>query len=400
MPQPLTGLPISRMGNFKIVLLLLASAFVIGMLLYSQRLTDHLLTREREVVRLYARSLEYVANNDPAAGDLGFAFEVIQTIDFPIIQTDSRDRMTASRNVDLDTAGLSPEAQDALIKTIIAGMDKDNTPIRVAINDTLVLSYLHYGESALIRELRWLPVSEIVIATIFILIAYVGFSTIKRGEQSNIWVGMAKETAHQLGTPLSSIMGWLERMRDDAKADPRIIDTIDEMEQDVNRLNKVAARFSKIGSKPDLHTESLTEVLDGVISYIGKRIPKSGRTVELNIETPGTFNAHINRELFEWVIENLMKNALDAMEGAAGRISFALNESGRWIVIDVTDTGKGIDPKLHKDIFRPGFSTKKRGWGLGLSLSKRIIEEYHKGRLYVKQSAPGAGTTFRIRLPR
>ena len=400
MPPPIIGLPISRMGNFKIVLLLLASLFVIAMLLYSQQLTNQLLTREREVVALYARSLEYVANNDPAAGDLSFAFEVIRTIDFPIVVTDAKNISNYWKNIDVDTAAMSPKQRSEFFRALIAGMDRDNKPIRVAINDTLVVSYLHYGESALIGQLRWLPVSEIAIATIFIIIAYVGFSTIKRGEQSNIWVGMAKETAHQLGTPLSSIMGWMERLRDDAKSEPRIVDTISEMEQDVNRLNKVAARFSKIGSKPDLHEESLTDVLSGVIQYIGKRIPKSSRTVDLLIETPGTFTAPINRELFEWVIENLMKNALDAMEGAAGKISFLISESGKWTILDVTDTGKGIDPKFHKEIFRPGYSTKKRGWGLGLTLSKRIIEDYHKGRLYVKQSTPGVGTTFRMRLPK
>ena len=400
MTPSITSLPICRMGNFKIILLVLASLFVIGMLLYSQKLTNQLLKREREVVGLYARSLKFVANNDPAAGDLSFAFEVIQTIDFPIVQSDPQNHAIYWKNIDVDTSSMSPEMKETYFRSVIAEMDRDNEPIRVTINDTLVLNYLHYGESELIRELRWLPVSEIAIATIFILIAYVGFSTIKRSEQSNIWVGMAKETAHQLGTPLSSMMGWMERMRDDAKEVPRIVETIGEMEQDVARLNKVAARFSKIGSKPDLHEESLNEVLAGVIRYIGKRIPKTGKKVDLVIETPGEFTGLINRELFEWVIENLMKNALDAMEGTAGRIAFSLTESGRWTIIDVSDTGKGIDPKYHKEIFRPGYSTKKRGWGLGLTLSKRIIEEYHKGRLFVKQSAPGAGTTFRMRLPR
>jgi signal transduction histidine kinase len=209
---------------------------------------------------------------------------------------------------------------------------------------------------------------------------------------------MAKETAHQLGTPLSSLMGWLERMKAAAASDPRLGETIREMENDVERLNKVAARFSKIGSRPDLKEENLAEVIQGVITYIGKRIPKSGRKVELLIETPGEFPALINRELFEWVIENLMKNALDAMEGSSGRISFAIMRAAGKTLIDVTDTGKGIDPKFHKEIFRPGYSTKKRGWGLGLTLSKRIIENYHRGRLSIKQSSPGAGTTFRIRL--
>ncbi len=172
------------------------------------------------------------------------------------------------------------------------------------------------------------------------------------------------------------------------------------MQNDVERLNKVAARFSKIGSPPDLKEENLTEVIEGVIHYISRRLPRSGRKVELLIETPGEFHAHINRELFEWVIENLMKNALDAMEGPSGKISFALSQNGERTTIDVTDTGKGIDPKFHKEVFRPGYSTKKRGWGLGLSLSRRIIENYHKGKLYVKQSAVGSGTTFRIKLVR
>jgi signal transduction histidine kinase len=398
MSPPLAGLPISRMGNFKILLLLLALIFVIGLLFYSQRLTDQLLAREYEVVSLYARSLEYVAKIDPGAGDLGFAFEVIRTIDFPLITTDRQNNYLYSKNV--DTSGIDPQRRETYFRAMIAQMDRENTPIRVALNDTLVLNYVHYGESALIRQLRWLPVSEIALATIFIFIAYVGFSTIKRSEQSNIWVGMAKETAHQLGTPLSSIMGWIERMREDAHDEPRIIDTVNEMEQDVRRLNKVAARFSKIGSKPDLHDESLTDVLNEVIQYIAKRIPRSGKKVDLVITTPGEFSGRINRELFEWVIENLMKNALDALEGAPGKISFSLNQSSRWTVIDVTDTGKGIDPKFHKEIFRPGYSTKKRGWGLGLTLAKRIIDEYHKGKLFVKQSAPGQGTTFRIRVPR
>jgi hypothetical protein len=194
-------------------------------------------------------------------------------------------------------------------------------------------------------------------------------------------------------------MGWLERLRE-APDPPAVEETLQEMHHDVERLNKVAARFSKIGSLPDLHDEDLAEVIRGVIAYMGKRLPRSGKRVDLVIDTPGEFHARINRELFEWVIENLMKNALDAMEGSAGKISFALSQSGKHTVVDVTDTGKGIDPKHHKDIFAAGYSTKKRGWGLGLTLSKRIIEIYHRGRLYVKESVPGQGTTFRIRLAR
>jgi signal transduction histidine kinase len=398
MSLPAKGLPIGRAGHFRILLLALASIFVITLLLFSQRLTDQLLGREREIVALYARSLEYVANNNPDAGDLGFAFEVIRAIDFPMILTDALHHQQYWKNIDVDTVGMSQAQKDAFFLPLIKEMDEQHRPIRVTISDTLVVNYVHYGESDLIRQLRWLPVGELALATVFILIAFVGFSYIKRSEQSNIWVGMAKETAHQLGTPLSSLMGWMERLRVDAAGTPRIGETVSEMEHDISRLNKVAARFSKIGSTPNLKEENITDVIEGVMTYIAKRIPRTTKRVELLIETPGIFTARINRELFEWVIENLMKNALDAMEGTDGKISFAISRAADRVLIDVTDTGKGIDPKFHKEIFRPGYSTKKRGWGLGLTLAKRIIEEYHRGKLFVKTSSVGVGTTFRIRL--
>ncbi len=393
-----SGLPIGIAGKFRILLIAFASLFVFGLLFYTQQITDQLLQRERDVVGLYARSLEYVAANPSTGGDVTFAFEVIRAIDFPIILTDTANAPQYWKNIDVDTATLAPGPKRKFFKDLIESMDRQNTPIRIAVNDTLVLNYIHYGESALIRKLRWLPAGEISIAAIFLFIAYLGFSYIKRSEQSNIWVGMAKETAHQLGTPLSSLMGWLERLRLQVTETPQALEALHEMQSDVDRLNKVAARFSKIGSRPDLKDESLPEVIQGVITYISRRLPKSGKTIEISITTSGDFRAHINRELFEWVVENLMKNALDAMEGHPGKISFAIQQAGRRTTIDVTDTGKGIDPKFHKEVFRPGYSTKKRGWGLGLSLSKRIIEEYHKGKLFVKQSAPGQGTTFRIRL--
>ncbi len=393
-------LPIGTTGNFRILLLVLASLFVIGMLLYSGRITDQLLERERKVVALYARSIEFITSNTTQDSDLSFAFEVIQAIDFPIVLTDPQNNRTFTKNLEEDTTAMTPEERDMFFRTTIADMDARNMPIRVVGADSTVLSVVHYGESALIRQLRWLPVSELAIAFLIIVIAYAGFNTIKRSEQSSIWVGMAKETAHQLGTPLSSMMGWLERLKGTLADSAAQREILSEMERDVERLNKVAARFSKIGSKPDLKEEDLAAVIDGVISYIGRRLPRTGKKIDMTLETPGEFRVRINRELFEWVIENLMKNALDAMEGPAGKISFAIVPAGRRIIIDVTDSGKGIDPKFHKEIFRPGYSTKKRGWGLGLSLSKRIIEDYHRGKLFVKSSTPGNGTTFRIRLPR
>lgn len=395
----------SSTGNrFKILLLIIASALVLGMLFFSQRVTDKLLDKQREVVDLYAKSLEYIATAQSESNDFTFVFdELIRTLDFPIILTDPANTPLFWKNLtidSLDLARMSVEDRAAWFGEVLTEMDSRNTPLLIALNDTLVLNYVHYGESQLIRQLRWLPFVEIGLAAVFVFIAYIGFSYIKRSEQSNIWVGMAKETAHQLGTPLSSIMGWLDLMKAEAGGNLKFLETLGEMENDVERLIKVTERFSKIGSTPDLKEESLPDVVNGVIAYMSKRIPRSGKTVNLVVATQGDFRARINRELFEWVIENLMKNALDAMEGPTGTISFAFSQSGKRTTIDVRDTGKGIDPKLHKEVFRPGYTTKKRGWGLGLSLSRRIIEDYHKGRLYVRQSAPGAGTTFRIRLER
>jgi len=398
MKGPAAGLPIGLTGKFRIILLVFASVFVIGLLLFSQHLTDQLLQRERGILDLFVQSLEYVANNTSSTGDFSFVLEVVRAIDFPIVQTNPEDVPIYWRNVDVDTAALSQEQRAAFFKSLLARMDSQNKPIRIALNDTLVVNYVHYGESELIRQLRWLPFVELAIAAVFMLVAYVGFSYIKRSEQSNIWVGMARETAHQLGTPLSSLIGWLDRLKASPPEGQQLQETIQEMGNDLERLNKVAARFSKIGSRPDLRQEDLREVIQEVITYIARRIPKSGKKIDLRIDTPGEFRASINRELFEWVVENLMKNALDAIDGPSGEIVFTLSQAGGRTTIDVTDTGKGIDPKLHKEVFRPGFSTKKRGWGLGLSLSKRIIEDYHRGKLYVKQSAPGTGTTFRIRL--
>lgn len=394
----MTGGPLSN--KFKIFLLATASALVAAMLLFSQHVTEKLLANQREAVRLYARSLEYIATAQSETNDFTFVFnEVIRTIDFPILLTDPLNQPIYWKNLlidSLDLAEMSEDEQNVFFAETIAEMDKQYTPLRIALNDTLVLNYVHYGESLLIRQLRWLPYVEIGLATVFVLIAYIGFSYIKRSEQSNIWVGMAKETAHQLGTPLSSIMGWMDIVKSQA---PDLGETLVEMENDIERLNKVTERFSKIGSTPHLKQENLEEVVAGVIRYMSKRLPKSGRKVELVIDTAGTFPARVNRELFEWVVENLTKNALDAIDGPEGRVSFSFSTERGRVLLDVKDTGKGIDSKFHKEVFRPGYTTKKRGWGLGLSLSKRIIEDYHRGKLSVKESSPGTGTTFRIRLP-
>ena len=236
------------------------------------------------------------------------------------------------------------------------------------------------------------------VVALFIFIGYVSFSYVKRNEQSNIWVGMARETAHQLGTPISSMLGWVELLKEQAQADRKTTETLLDMENDLHRLQKIADRFSKIGSKPDLREENLTEVVEKVTKYFERRIPQTGKKVSLVIDSPLPVYARINRELFEWVVENLTKNALDAIETGVGTISYSLAEQDPYIFVDISDTGKGIDHKHRSEVFRPGFSTKRRGWGLGLSLSRRIIESYHRGRLMLKDSKHGFKTTFRIRL--
>jgi len=235
----------------------------------------------------------------------------------------------------------------------------------------------------------------------FIILGYIGFSSIKRHEQSNLWVGMSKETAHQLGTPLSSLMGWVELLKEAAADRPSLLTTIAEMESDVSRLQIVTDRFSKSDRKPVLREENIYEAINAVIEYFRRRLPTrfgDGKQFAIAFASSDQPTAKINRELFGWVIENLIKNALDSMESGKGQITFTLETDTDSVLIDVADTGKGIDLKAKQDIFRPGYSTKMRGWGLGLSLSKRIIESYHGGKIFVKESKVGKGTTFRIKL--
>jgi signal transduction histidine kinase len=397
-----------RSANIKVFLLIAAVVIVLGILTYTQNIVRQLMEKEREVADMYATSLEFIANSSSTQTDYSFIFdEVIGSIDFPVILTDASQQPIPEysktiRNIRLDTTQTIEQQKEYLLD-VVRNLDLQNQPIKVAYQDTIVINYVHYGESELVTKLRYLPYVELAVGAMFILIGYIGFSYIKRNEQSNIWVGMAKETAHQLGTPLSSLLGWIEMMKVQAEGNPKQLESIAEMENDLKRLNKVAERFSKIGSRPNLKEEDLHDVIESVIFYFRRRLPTrfgEGRNIDLRIEGGEHFACPINRELFEWVIENLIKNAIDAIEERSGSIVFSIVRKGNAIMIDVADTGKGIDMKYRKDIFRPGYSTKTRGWGLGLSLSKRIIETYHKGKLFVKESHPGRGTTFRIRLNR
>lgn len=397
-------------ANIKIALLITGVVIIIATLIYTQVLVSDILERERDVANLYAKAIEFIATDESQSGEYNFILSNVVTsnsINFPIVVTDAKSKQpTFTRNLDIDTT-LPIAEQTELVKEIVADMDRINQPIKVTFQDTIALSYVHYGQSKFVTRLKQLPIIQIIVAGIFIFLGYFGFNYIKRTEQSNIWVGMSKETAHQLGTPLSSLMGWNELIKASATDPLKVTQLSGEMSNDIERLSKIANRFSKIGSKPDLKKENVHDIIKKVVKYFEVRIPKistgtfegtSRKKIDLDIKGSQSSCALINRELFEWVIENLTKNALDAIENSAGSITFDIEEKGSHIFIDVADTGKGIDLRFKKDIFRPGYSTKQRGWGLGLSLSKRIIETYHKGKLFVKESEPGKGTTFRIRL--
>jgi signal transduction histidine kinase len=397
-----------RSANFKIALLIGAILLVGALLLYTQSIVKQLQDKEREVADLYARSLEFIATSPAGEGDFSFIFdEIIKAIDFPIIMSGPNREpiypyVDNIKNIRLNPDA-PPEKQRADLQKMIHTMDQRREPIRITYEEDgeiIVLSHLHYGESELIRQLRWLPIVEVALAGLFILIAYTGFSYIKRSEQSNIWVGMAKETAHQIGTPLSSIMGWIELLREYGEHNSRIQTTLLELDKDVERLRKIAARFSKIGSRPELEEASLNKTIRRVIEYFERRLPQMRKQVTISYDVPEDIYTKMNAELFEWVIENLIKNALDAIENNTGTIDIVAVASHSSITIDIKDTGKGIDKRYRRDVFRPGFSTKKRGWGLGLSLSKRIIEDYHHGKLYIKETRIGEGTTFRIKMKR
>jgi signal transduction histidine kinase len=397
----LTGGPASV--NLKFLLVFMGLLIALGTLYYTDHIVKKLQKKEKEIVELYAKGIEYVANNDNPDADITFLFEnIIQPIDFPLILTDSEDNpkvfdRNSFRNIEIDSS-LSKLQAEKILRKLIKEFDEIHQPINIVYQDTIILTRIHYGNSELITQLKYYPFIQIGLAVMFVLLAYIGFSYVKRSEQKNIWVGMAKEIAHQFGTPISSLMGWIEMLKMNYNDPNKVVDINQEIENDVERLNKITNRFSKIGSLPELKEANIYQEVVKVIDYFNRRLPQIGKTVNISVEGEKNITAKINSELFHWVIENLIKNSLDALKLKNGLINIQITQSRDFVEVEVTDNGKGIDLKNRKDVFRPGYSTKKRGWGLGLSLSKRIIESYHKGKIFVKHSVPGQGTTFKIML--
>ncbi len=396
-------------GRFKqrIKLLLLVFAIILALasLYFSQLLVQKIQQREKEIAKLYASSLTYLANSKNVSENFTFIFEnIIQRIDFPMIMTDAEDNPiyekggAGFRNLSFDSTMTHDEVLIAL-REKVQELKKESTPIIVYYPEGVVWKKIYFGSSNLVIMLKYFPFAQITFAFIFILIAYMSLNYFRKSEESSIWVGMSKETAHQLGTPISSLMGWNELLKMEYNNPDKVLDISDEISNDLTRLNKIANRFSKIGSKPELKETNLFDMFEEVKRYFDRRFPQMEKSISISIEGNRTVKAKINRDLFEWVLENLIKNARDAISNKQGKITLKIIDAQNSVDIEVSDNGKGISPKQKKEIFKPGFSTKKRGWGLGLSLTKRIIEDYHGGKITLKESS-SEGTTFLISLPK
>ncbi|TAE22204.1 MAG: histidine kinase [Cytophagales bacterium] len=363
-----------------------------GALIFMDRIIYRLEDRELQYVQLYAKALSHVQTVDINT-DVNFITQEVLAANktIPVIYINAENQPASRLNVDFPE-GLSSDEQSTYLLQRAIEMGQEHDSLTVALPNGKFGS-VYYSNSDLIQKLNYFPYALILVLSALGVLAYLSFSSSRRAEQNRVWVGLAKETAHQLGTPLSSLMAWVEYMR--SMPEQYDNEITDEIEKDINRLNTITARFSSIGSIPTLKEENLSEVVKHFTDYLARRIStKVKMSVESNL--PPNQTVRINRLLFEWVIENVCKNAVDAMAGV-GELRLRmipLNEDE--VAIDITDTGKGISRKDLQKVFAPGFSTKKRGWGLGLTLAKRIVEEYHNGRLFVKSSEVGKGTTFRI----
>ncbi len=380
-------------GNIKASLFILGVALVIGLLAYTQKLVGELRNDNREIVHLYANLIANVVQDDNDA-NLDFVFEnIIQKVKFPLIQTDIKHIPQMWKNLPE-----SVKTEKEIIK-FLKTVDQYNLPIPLTYKDNIVgeitFGFLHYGDSSIVEKLRLWSFIEIIAIGIFIFLGFSGFSFIRNNEKKHIWVGMARETAHQLGTPVSALMGWVDWLKNHPEKTPEIIP---EMEADLQRLEQISRRFSKMGSQSDFEEFDLSERIEKIVYYLNKRLPSLGKKVELINDIQPGIMITANGSLLAWSIENIIRNGIDAIERENGQVNISLRQDVSGIKIRIIDNGKGIPKKDWKNIFRPGFSTKQAGWGLGLSLSNRIVEDIHDGNLTVIDSSSEYGTTLEISL--
>lgn len=381
-------------SRIKIILIAISLIFAGGVLFYSNSIVSDLREESEQSLIFYTELYARLAG-DSKFTDYGFFFEqIIPRISFPLVITVPKtNEINAWKNIPgvSDTSKIDPQLVNKL-QTIAANMDNNNEPVPLMVEDQ-VIGIIHYGDSITIRRLTYLPFIEILGAFVIILAGFLGFQYIRSSEKKFIWVGLAKETAHQLGTPISSLMGWLEMLKLKLGEDSEIVR---EINIDIQRLEKVSNRFSQIGAKVKLSPMPASNLFDSVKNYIERRIPQKNDAVKLEFNMKAKGNIKANPELLEWALENLIKNGVDALECKHGSIKVSFFNHNNKLIIDVEDSGKGIPDNQWNSIFKPGFSTKKRGWGMGLSLTKRIIEEYHRGKIFVHHSKEGEGTCIRV----
>ncbi len=397
--------------QLKLAFAIVALSIMLSIVLFTNSLVNEIIIREQKSVELYAKIFQKLlalqfTDSEVSDADfiLFFSEEVTPTITFPIIFTNEKGEPQEpyeqwTLNLDFKPK-TTIERQREIVVDYLQNMQENYPPIIVKDQEGKIIGKFYYTHSTLVDKLRFFPFIALIAITVFVILGYFSFSSARNHEQSKVWVGMAKEAAHQLGTPLSSMLAWLEILKSDFKDEELTNEAIKEMENDVNRLNTIAIRFSKIGSMPDKELVNLPDLIENVCVYFDRRLPHLGKRIEINRSLYDNIYVKVNTDLFAWVIENLLKNGAEAVEEKFGEIFITMKLiPDKKVYIFVRDTGKGMSPKLRRQIFYPGFSTKKRGWGLGLSLCKRIIEEYHDGKIYVKDSNIGKGTTFAIEIP-
>ena len=348
----------------------------------------------REVVKLYAEIIAETVKDDSNT-NIDFIFEnIIKKVKFPIIQSDQKKAPQLWTNLPKNI-----NSDDDRYKLILS-MDKINQPIPLVFYDKtqgpITFGYIHYGDSRLIQKIQIWTYIELLSIGLFLLFGFLGFSFIRNSEKQHIWVGMSRETAHQLGTPVSALLGWLDHLKEDSSSIEKIIP---ELESDIDRLEQVSRRFSKMGSKPEMEYFDLSKRIEKVMSYLNRRIPTLGKKVELVNDISPNIKIRANGTLLSWAIENLIRNSIDSIDVESGLIRLSLNQEEDKVKIRISDNGCGIPKRDWKNIFRPGFSTKKSGWGLGLSLCQRIIKEVHNGSIYILESNIDSGTVFEINIP-
>ncbi|MDP6457009.1 MAG: HAMP domain-containing sensor histidine kinase [Candidatus Marinimicrobia bacterium] len=387
-------------GNIKAALFVGAIALMSGLFFYTQSIISDLRTESRDTVTLYAR---LIAKGVTEASDseLEFVFtEIIQKVTFPIIHTDSVGNPIIWRNLEG-----SEELNIEAVLGFMRDMDSQNTPIPLMVSiqsedypgvNEVNLGYLHYGDSVLIRRLRIMPFIEIGAVAFFIFLGFSGFQVIRNTEKQHIWFGMARETAHQLGTPVSSLMGWLERLQEKPEAAAEVSD---QMADDVDRLKKISDRFARMGSVPRVEEIDLRALIQSTATYFQSRLPQSASDVALSVVDGDPVTVTATPTLLSWALENLVKNAIDSVDKTGGKVTISAEAAANEAIISVTDTGRGIPRRDRKNVFRPGYTTKERGWGVGLSMTKRIIEDFQDGKVRIVKTDVGTGTTFEIRLP-